>query len=447
MKRVAVRSLGCKLNTHEGGIIKELLNEAFVQVPWDAVADYYILNTCAVTARAEARARNYIRSAHRRNPEARILVTGCYAQTRAADLEKMPEVWAVVGNVEKESIPKVIDLVESGDPVDRVAVSDIWRERTLEVPLISSYPGLSRPFVKIQDGCNEICSFCKIPMARGRNRSSPPGRVLEQVAVLVADGKRAEIVFAGVHMGCYGEDLAPPVTLEALIARVLALADTFRIRLSSVEPNHLTEGLVDFLGSTPRVCRHLHLPLQSGDDAVLARMRRRYTAAEYARKVQQLRARVPEICLGADVIVGFPGETDASFERTLARLGDLPLAYLHVFPYSRREGTAAAAFRDQVPDQVKTARGRALRELSGRKWRSYASSFIGRTMQVVIISESDEEAGDRQATVPLGMTRCLTDNYIDVLLPEVGLQRGTAATVRITGMTDGEFATGELVPG
>jgi len=444
MKRVAIRSIGCKLNTHEGEILKELLREEFRLVRWSEVADYYVLNTCTVTVKADARARNYIRNAHRRNPDAKIVVTGCYAQTRSEDLERLPEASLILGNREKDRIPEFLRRLESGESPERVQVSNIWQERLLDVPIIRDYPTLARPFVKIQDGCNEMCSYCKIPMARGRNRSSPPERILEQVRILLEAGYR-EIVFSGVHMGCWGEDLAPSRSLEDLLTSVVALPGEFRVRLSSIEPNHISDSLVDFLTENPKVCRHFHIPLQSGDDEVLARMRRRYTTREYARVIERIEERMPGVCLGADVIAGFPGETTAQFENTLRFLRDQPLAYLHVFPYSRREGTPASRLPGQISDEIRTERARILRDESLSTWRAYVSGFLGQTLDAVIIDEKEFEEERCPKTFPTNSKRCLTGNFIDVLIAGKTPPRREFVRVRLSGLTAGEFAYGQII--
>jgi threonylcarbamoyladenosine tRNA methylthiotransferase MtaB len=424
MTRVAVLSFGCKLNLHEGELLAKLLPGGFEEVPWDAVADVYVVNTCTVTARADMRARGAVRSAHRRNPAARVVVTGCSAQTDPAMFAAMPEVTAVVGNHEKSALPELLERMEAGEPIERVQVSRIWSHRTLDVPLTAS-SGRSRPFVKIQDGCNEICSFCKIPFARGRSRSSPPARIAEQVRALVAAGFQ-EVVLTGVHMGCWGEDLAPPVTLPRLLEELLALDPHFRIRLSSIEPNHLTDELVELIAREPRVCPHLHLPMQSGDDGVLAAMRRRYSAAGYSSVVEGVAARLPDACLGADVIVGFPGETDAAFAATVARIRALPLAYLHVFPYSERTGTLAASLPAQVPGPVRAERSRHLTALSNELWARHIARHVGRTVPAIALAP--DEGGEGEP----GTTRCVTAHYVDVRVPASDLPRGRLVNVRIT---------------
>lgn len=417
-KRVAVHSMGCRLNLHEGELIANLLPERFQTVEWDQPADVYVLNTCTVTARADMRARGQVRAAHRRNPDAKIVVTGCYAQTDPDALARMPEVSAVIGNHEKAAIPTLIEAMESGAPLERVQVSRIWQHRTLDVPLART-ASRSRPFVKIQDGCNEICSFCKIPRARGRNRSSAIERVQAQVAALVAAGFQ-ELVLTGVHMGCWGEDLEPARSLADLLGSLLELPGDFRLRLSSVEPQHFTPALAEFIASEPRVCPHVHLPLQSGDDDTLARMRRRYHAGTYAAKVRALVSMIPDVCIGADVIAGFPGESDAAFESTRRLIEELPLAYLHVFPFSPRDGTPAAHLPDQIHGDVKSLRCRALSDLSDTKWRAYRERFVGRTTRAVALAR--EDGG-----------RVMTPHYLEVEADRADLEPGRLYDVRIDG--------------
>jgi len=443
MKKVAVRNMGCKLNTHEGEVIKQLLKDEFTLVPWTAQADYYVLNTCSVTSRADSRARNYIRSAKRRNPESRVLVTGCYAQTHSDDIAGMPEVTAVIGNLAKETeIPSLIDRLESGDPFDKVSVSNIWSSDTLDVPVIEAYPGLARPYVKIQDGCNEICSFCKIPQARGRNRSQPLDRIVDQIERFASAGF-TEVVFAGVHMGCYGEDLDPETGLEDLLRNVLAIDPKLRVRLSSIEPNHTTYELLDYFESEPRVCRHFHLPMQSGQDEILARMRRRYTSSHYREKVLGLVERMPHAAVGADVIIGFPGETAEQFRETCDFIADLPVSYLHVFPYSQRDKTAAAKMPDQVDGLEKARRSQILRELSDKKWKAFRQGQLGRSLEGTVIGMVQESVpGFDRST----WSRVLTTNYIDVLIPDSNLERSKPVTIRADQLTD-DGALGTLLEG
>ena len=436
MKRLAVHSMGCRLNLLEGELLSALAPEGYTQVDWREEADVYVLNTCTVTARADMRARGHVRAAYRRNPSARIVVTGCYAQTSPDALAAMPEVWAVIGNHEKASIPTLLAALDAGDPVERVQVSRIWQHRTLDVPLARDYPARSRPFVKIQDGCNEICAFCKIPRARGRNRSSPIARVVEQVAMLAQSGFH-EVVLTGVHMGCWGEDLDPPRALPDLVQALLALPAPLRIRLSSIEPQHFTPALADLVASEPRVCPHLHLPLQSGDDGVLARMRRRYDAATYAARVESVAARVPDLCIGADVIAGFPGETDAAHRATLALVRRLPLAYLHVFPFSAREQTPAATLPDQVPPDVKAARCRELGELSEVKWRAYVQRFVGRTLPAVALEADPEHdhASTRFVTAHSAEVRVAGSGYARGRLHDVSVVEAAADELRGLALT------------
>lgn len=440
MKRVAIRNMGCKLNTHEGEIIKQLIRDDFILVHWSEEAEYYVLNTCTVTAKTDARARQYIRNAKKRNPSAKIVVTGCYAQTQGSQIQAMPEVAAVVGNVNKEiEIPRVIARLECGEECHHPLVSNIWDSRTLNVPIIRSYPGLARPFVKIQDGCNEICSFCKIPMARGRNRSQPLDKVVEQARIFIEKGYE-EIVFSGIHMGSYGEDLEPRTTLRELIDRMLALSPRIRLRLSSIEPNHTPAEFIDFVSREPRICRHFHLPLQSGSDAILTRMRRRYTASQYAEKVRSLHEKISDVCLGADVMVGFPGETPCQFQETVDLVQSLPIAYLHVFPYSRRDKTLAAKMPDHVSEEVKNERALVMRRISQEKWRQFRESQRGLTREAIAIEEVHQEIQGVSC-----WTRTITDNYIEVFVPDLGLTRSKLLKVRLTGLTE-EEALGSLVP-
>ncbi len=394
--RIAFTTLGCKINQFETDQLRsELSTQGNEIVPFTEQADVYIINTCTVTAKTDTQCRQLIRSAAKRANGAKVIVTGCYASTRPDELRKIPGVASVVGNDEKHRIASQIADKKGVVP----AVSDTLQR----IPA-----GRTRGFLKIQDGCDNRCSYCIVPDARGRSRSMAPDRVREQFDLLIASGC-PEIVLTGIHVGMFGADLSEGVTFSGLIGRLLERRGTSRIRISSIEPNEITDGLIAFLGNG--VCRHLHIPLQSGDDAILRAMRRKYSSSFYRDLILKLAKLVPDIALGADVITGFPGEGDQEFRNTCELIQSLPLTHLHVFSYSPRPGTPAALLPQQVPEKTKKERSELLRGLGAAKNLEFRRRFAGRKLSVVV-----EDKRDPASHLLTG----LTDNYIRMGISGVG---------------------------
>lgn len=421
MQRVAISTLGCKINQFESAAMTESLGrEGFRMVPFDEDADIYVINTCTVTAKTDAESRRLIRRALRRNPAARVVVTGCYAQVAPDAVKDLPGVALVVGNSEKRSI---VELLREAAPTEKVVVSDISRERAAEGLRLESFAEHTRAFLQVQNGCDAFCSYCIVPYARGRSRSVPFSEALAGIRSFAAQGFR-EVVLTGIHLGAYGLDLEPPASLLELLGAAEAEEAVPRLRVGSVEPNELTDDLVDFLARSETVCPHLHIPLQSGDDRVLERMGRRYTAAFFRERVERLVAAVPDIFIGCDVIAGFPGETDEEFQNTVRLIEELSVASLHVFPYSRREGTAAARMEGQVDGKVIRGRAEILREVGERKRRSFCERFVGRELAVLMQNRGrDGEA--------VGLSR----NYLPVRVPGYAGEMNAEATVMVTEVT------------
>ena len=418
MKRVAFYTFGCRLNQYDTETLRTLLERDGGYQPVDqrAEADVYVVNTCSVTARADATARKTIRRLHDEHPFARIVVTGCYAQRAAEEIAALPGVAVVLGAADRASIAEALAAPAGNRP--RLAVSPIEEAKTfLEVP-IAEMAEHSRAFVKVQEGCNESCSFCIIPQTRGLSRSREPGRVLAQVEDLVAAG-HAEIVLTGVHLGDYGRDLAGGERrLERLVRDVLALPGLARLRLISIEPASVTDELVELAAGEPRFARHFHIPLQSASDPVLERMRRRYRGRDFVRLVERIAARVPGCGIGTDVICGFPGESDEDFQRTFDALAELPVTYLHPFTYSVRPGSEAEAFGGQVSGEVAKRRTRALKRLSADKARDFRESQVGQALDVLVETVDDSGA--------VGTS----DNFLRVRLP-AAVARGSMVGVRV----------------
>ncbi len=422
--RIAFATVGCRLNQFETDALRgKAQAEGHAIVAFDAAAELYVINTCTITAEADADSRRLARQAVRRNPSALVAVTGCYAQAAPGAVAAIPGVDLVLGNGEKpELLSYIREAGKNGGA--RVFVSEGGGHRQID----DYGPGIdsdrTRAFLKIQDGCNYHCSFCIVPEVRGGNRSQPPDRVLEQIRRLHGAGF-PEVVLTGIHLGTYGRDLTPPTSLTELCRRIAALEVAPRIRLSSLDPHEVKPDLIRLLAESPRFCRHLHLPLQSGDERILRRMRRGHTAAQFRDLVERLADGVPGIAVSGDVIVGFPGEDDRAFQETYDLLESLPIAGMHVFSYSRRPGTDAAGYPNQIPRQVKAERSRALRSLVTQKGQAFRRRFLGEALEVVVL--------DRDG--PDGLLEGLSDNYLRIWFTGDPALRGGMARVRVEQVT------------
>jgi threonylcarbamoyladenosine tRNA methylthiotransferase MtaB len=428
LRTAALATLGCKTNQFESAALEEQLGAAgWTIVPFDAGAELVIVNTCTVTAATDSQSRNLIRRARRLNPDCRVVVTGCYAQVDPAALRALPGVALVLGNAEKQDLLRL--LGEEGS--EKVYVSDL-REAGGSVPSLTSFAERSRAFVQIQNGCNAFCSYCIIPFARGPSRSVAPELVLEQVQQLVAAGY-PEVVLTGIHIGGYGFDLETPSNLVTLIKRLLASSAVHRLRLGSIEPTEIPEELIELLATSPALCPHLHIPLQAGDDAVLARMNRHYDTTFFRALIEDLTARIPDLAIGLDLIAGFPGESEAEFAHTIKLIEALPVTHLHVFPYSKRPGTPASLMAGQVAPEVIKERAAQLRALGIAKLEAFTRSFIGRELEVVV------EGGGKG-----GVLRGISRNYLPIRFAGAAALVGQAVTVEIVGV-DAQGAHGVLL--
>ncbi len=414
--RIAFATVGCRLNQFETHAVRgKALAEGHQVVPFEAPAELYVINTCTITAEADADSRRLARQAVRRNPSALVAVTGCYAQAAPEAVAAIPGVDLVLGNGEKAGLlAHVRGATKNGGA--RILVGPVGGRRHVD----DYGPGIdsdrTRAFLKVQDGCNYRCSFCIVPDVRGPNRSQHPERILEAIRRLNAAGY-PEVVLTGIHLGTYGRDLTPPTSLTDLCRLIAAQEEAPRIRLSSLDPHEVKPDLIRLLAESARFCRHLHLPLQSGDERILRRMRRGHTAAQFRELVERLVTDVPGVAVSGDVIVGFPGEDDQAFQRTYDLLEALPIAAMHVFSYSRRPGTDAAGYPNQVPKQVKVERSRILHALVARKAQAFRRRFLGETVEVVVL--------DRDG--PDGMLEGLSDNYLRIWFAgEPGLRSGVA---------------------
>lgn len=437
---VAFATLGCRLNQVDSRELQGTLEaRGFRTVPFgeaaDVVreaADVVIVNTCTVTARADFSDRQMIRRASRIHPDARIVVTGCWAQTSPEAVTDVRGVDLVVGNGDKHRLPDLLErLLERARPDTRVAevhVAGIATARALPGAPLGRAPGRSRAFLKLQDGCQHRCAFCIVPLARGVSRSREMSVVLDQARGLVEAG-HPELVLTGVDLGHYGADLVPRTTLAALLREMVEIPGLRWIRMSSLLPAYFTPELLEIVTGSSVIAPHLHIPLQSGSDLTLRRMRRPYTAAMYRKLVERLGQAIPRLGLGADVIVGFPGETEADFEATMALVGALPLTYLHVFPYSDRRGTEATDLDGHLSSTVITERGRRLRALGRARNLAFRRGLAGRVEDVLVLETRDR---------PSGRLVGLTGNYVEAQFEGTDDLMGTMTRVRLTASTAAE---------
>ena len=432
-----VVNFGCRASQADGAALKrQLLEAGFTPSERAEASEIAVLNTCTVTSAADAEVRQFIRRIHRANPHCRILVTGCYAQRAPEEIAQLPGVAWVVGNSHKHQIAEVLrEKQESGTrfqnsefrilaPESRATV--FVGEIAEEFHFAPVFPDdATRPTLKVQDGCDARCAFCVIPQVRGPSRSLPPETVVAQVRELAEMGYQ-EIVLSGINLGSYGRDLDRRITFLGLLEEILGETPMPRVRISSIEPMDVTPELIRLVAGEPRLARHFHVPLQSGCDRTLRAMNRRYWARHYAERVQAIRQQIPDCGVGADVMVGFPGETEGDHQSSLAFIESLPLTYLHIFPYSARPGTPAAARGGQLNGRILHERGREMRAVMEKKRQSFLEAQVGREISAVTLDA--EEQGARLA---------LTTNYLKVLLPCSAARPNALLDVQVGRMEGG----------
>jgi len=417
LKKIAIATLGCKVNKYDSAVIHKLLEGAeYSFVPFDQQADIYIVNTCTVTKRADYQSRQLIRRSHRLNQDALIIVTGCYAQRAPQEIKEIQGVDYTVGVGEKG---RIVDLI-NGSPGKEVS-----SKITNDIP---AFPEHTRAILKVQDGCDSYCSYCVVPYARGRSKSLQKEETIRNISKLTELGYR-EIVLTGIHLGSYGWDLMPPTRLSNLLRSIEHEGISCRIRLSSIEPTEFDDDLIDLISSSPIICNHLHIPLQSGADEVLKRMNRPYSSELFKELVKKLVSAIPDLNIGVDVIVGFPGESHENFTNTVSVIEELPIGYLHVFPYSRRPGTPAADFPDQVDSKTIKNRGKILRGIGNRKREEFYRRFLGKRLSVLIESKRD---------VDTKYLKGFSRNYIPVLIDVGEDMVNEEIPVTITKVRDGK---------
>jgi threonylcarbamoyladenosine tRNA methylthiotransferase MtaB len=425
-----VCTFGCRCNQADSAAMRARLSaDAVGETTNPRDADLIVVNSCTVTRRADQQVRQAVRRLHRENPGARLVVTGCYAEREPMTLAMIPGVSLVLGNA------------------DRGRLADVWRddqeqgERIIRTPLEAGQDrlitgaahlgGKTRPYLKLQDGCDARCAYCIVPSVRGRGRSATPEEILAEIRRLIDHGYQ-EIVLTGVHLGSYGRGLPQPIPLTELLRRILGLPGLGRIRLSSVEPMRFDRGIVSLAAGHPAFAAHFHIPLQSGSDRILRRMRRPYTAARYLDLLQHIRAALPAAALGADVLVGFPGETDDDFEATRELVRESPLTYLHVFPFSAREGTAAFSMPGQLSPRQLHERCEILRRFSAARNLYFRQQFVGQVLPAISLSEQEE----------MGASVALTGNYIHARIAGPAVPPNRLINIRIDEVCpDGTRAT------
>jgi len=423
-----IQNFGCRATQADGAAIERQFEErGLIRASAPAQSEIVVLNTCTVTASADQDARAAIRRIRRENPGCQIVVTGCYAQRAPEEAASLPGVTRVIGNSHKHQLAEIVVASHAHDDVpvhsgfiplsslaaeaqSEIFVSDIFAHtELLAAPVFDAAgPGTNndrtRPNLKLQDGCDNRCSFCVIPYVRGQSRSLPLIRILDEVRALVKSGYR-EVVISGINLGRWGRDFDKPLRFETVVHEILAQTNLEKLRISSVEPMDWSDELIGMMARSPRIAKHAHVPMQSGSDRVLRAMHRKYRPWHYREKIEKIRAAMPTAAIGADVMVGFPGEREADFEETRSLIEELSFTYLHVFTYSSRPGTPAAAMRDQVPVPIARERNRILRELAAEKKLAFMQTFVGKTVDAITLNVFDGKS-----------TEALTDNYLKLRL-------------------------------
>ena len=434
-KLFKIITLGCKVNQYESAFIEEsLMNMGCKKTNKDIEAELVVINGCIVTAKASYQSRQTIRRAIRENPKAIIAVIGCYGQVFPGELSKINGVDLIAGNKGKSSLPGFLLNASHHNP-PLILREDFGDSTPFEQIPIKRFSDRTRAFLKIQDGCESFCSYCIVPMARGPLRSLEPDKVVRIVKGLERNGYK-EVVLTGVHLGKYGSDLMNGINLNRLLIEIGKNRFPLRIRLGSLEPTEIEGELIELMASHNWLCRHFHISLQSGDDAILKRMNRPYTARMFTSVINDINRLVPKVSIGVDVLVGFPGESDRAFNNTFDLLEDIPISYMHVFPYSRREGTAAAGFSDQLDQKRIKERAFLLRCLDKEKRKTFWNSLVGQTFSVLT---EGWVPGDRN------LIRGLSDNYVRFTFPSKSLIKNKIVKVRAAGVTEKGINAQQLV--
>lgn len=423
-KKVSFITLGCKVNQYDSDAMRTLfIHRGYKPVEHSEVADVYIINTCSVTSIGDRKSRQVIRKIRRNNPDAVIAATGCYAQVAPEELEKMGDVDVIVGHQNRN---KIVDYIEEAEKSEKTvnAVKDIMSIREYENLTVDPEGEVkARAFVKVQEGCDNYCTFCIIPYARGRLKSRKQEDAVDEIKKLVEKGYR-EVVLTGIHLGNYGRDLRNGTSLSTLVSELLKIPNLLRIRLGSIESVELSDELINIIKNEKRVCHHLHLPLQSGSDAVLKSMNRHYRLRQYKDLIAMLRKKIPNLALTTDLIVGFPGETEENFKETLNTLHELKFSAIHVFPFSKRTGTPAAMYPNQITNEEKKKRVHRVQELEKKISKEFKCEFLNKIVHVLAENKKEE------------YFEGFSDEYIRVTIKGENVKRGHLYSVIVEEVTD-----------
>jgi len=436
MSTYIIKTLGCKVNQYETEAISQSLQDAGFTVATSEDADICIINTCTVTRKASMQSRQAIRQAIRSHPNAHIIVTGCYAQTEPDRIRQIKGVHDVVSNTFKYAIAERI--TQKREPRSMAPVRSGILEKHQNDFLLSHAPVFghrTRTFLKIQDGCDAFCSYCIVPYARGASRSMPFDSVLENIRHLEEYGS-LEIVLSGIHLGAYGLDLTPRKTLFELLTHLNEFCSAVRFRLSSIEPRELSNEIIQLASSSHTICNHFHIPMQSGNNGILTQMNRPYTRSYFSNLIKTIYTTVPDVSIGVDIIIGFPGETDDAFNDTYQLIRDLPVSYLHVFPFSPRQGTRAAALSEKVPSSIIKMRSQQMRQLGTQKKMDFYKKFIGKIVDVLVESSRDKQTG---------CLKGLTSNYIKVLINGPDSLKNTIVRAKIEKIAETMALEGSIM--
>lgn len=424
--KVAIYSLGCKVNIYESEYVESLLkNHGYEIIPFDDTADIYIINTCSVTNESDRKSRKIIHQAKRNNPDAIIVVMGCYSQIKPDEIDAD----IVLGNQDKSKILDYLEeYIEEKLPIKKIY--NLRESSNFEKMFITNFDNHTRAFVKIQDGCNAFCSYCIIPYTRGRIRSKNPKDIVDEITSLVENGYH-EIVLTGIHTGKYGMDLEN-MNLEKLLRKLVTIPNIYRIRLSSIEINEITDGIMELIKNNNIIASHFHIPLQSGSDSILKSMNRKYNKKEFIEKIKKIRKLRDNISITTDLIVGFPGETEENFQETIETLKEIQFTKIHTFPYSKREGTIASTMKNQIDGQTKKKRVKEILKLSEESEKKYYQNYIGKTFEGVSELKKD------------GTTIVHTTNYIPIIMKE-SIENNKIVKVKIKEVTEDNQVIGEIV--
>jgi len=406
--KVACITLGCRTNQHDTAEMQTLLEqEGFVMVNQREKADAYVINTCTVTQKSDTSSRQAVKKSLKLNPDALVVFTGCYAQLNPEEAAALPGLDLVLGNADKLEIAKLLKTklrLWKKSEVTEIVMSDIHKKRIFRTIPVKNFQGITKAFIKVQTGCDEKCSFCTVVRARGKSVSDNRGNILNNIQEAINSGFK-EITLTGINLGTWGIDTGE--AFSSLVEDIIQLPGDFRVRLSSINPMEIDNDLIRLIAETEKICSHLHIPLQSGDNNILKQMRRNYTREQYIEVVHRAINTIPNLGLGADVIVGFPGETDAAFENTRKLIEELPFSYLHVFSYSPRRGTEANDYKDDVPGNIKKKRNKILTQLIEEKGLEFRNKSLNTIATVLIENQRDKNSGKLKGH---------TDNYIPISL-------------------------------